>query len=130
MIKISDKKFKDIVSWAIDTLPEQYTANMKNIAIFVENDPSDEQRTKLHLVNGVTLYGLYEGVPLINRGGNNGMLLPDKITIFKNPLVSNSNDIYDLKEQVKRTVWHEIAHYFGLNHKQIHDLENKSRSKD
>lgn len=127
MIKISDKRFKDIVSWAIDSMPREYTDNIKNLAIVVEDEPSPEQRTKLHLVDGVLLFGLYEGVPLTSRGGNYNLVLPDKITIFKKPLAENSYNINDLRQQVRRTVWHEIAHHFGLDHKRIHELENKNR---
>jgi predicted Zn-dependent protease with MMP-like domain len=55
------------------------------------------------------------------------LVLPDKITIFKKPLAENSYNINDLRQQVRRTVWHEIAHHFGLDHKRIHELENKNR---
>ena len=105
-------------------MPKEYTDNIKNLAIIVEDEPSPEQRTKLHLVDGALLFGLYEGVPLTQRGGNYNLVLPDKITIFKKPLAKNSHNIGELREQVRRTVWHEIAHHFGLDHKRIHDLEN------
>jgi predicted Zn-dependent protease with MMP-like domain len=126
MLDISDEQFENLVSKAIDSLPASYTDNMKNVAIIVEYDPSPEQRQKLHLVDGVTLFGLYEGIPLTQRNGNYSLVLPDKITIFKNPIVASSSDIVALAEQIKRTVWHEIAHHYGLDHARIHELENKS----
>lgn len=127
MINISDKRFRNIVSWAIDSMPSEYTDNIKNLAIVVEDEPSPEQRSKLHLVEGMTLFGLYEGIPLTRRLGYS-LVLPDVITIFKKPLVGNSQDINDLRRQVRHTVWHEIAHHFGLDHQRIHELENKSKA--
>lgn len=126
MTDISDVKFEALVSAAIDDLPKHYIDNMNNVVIMVEHDPTEAQRQQLHLVNGVTLYGLYEGVPLTQRRGGYALSIPDKITIFKNPIISNSQSIEQLKEQVKRTVWHEIAHHYGLDHDRIHELEQKS----
>jgi predicted Zn-dependent protease with MMP-like domain len=65
---------------------------------------------------------LYEGVPLPARGGMT-KLLPDKITLFKIPLAMHSPDHAALQENVRHTLWHEMAHYFGLDHKRIHELE-------
>lgn len=121
---VEDTEFNNLVSAAIDSLPSQYIDNMKNVAIVVEYEPSAEQRSRMHLVNGVTLFGLYEGIPLTSRGSNYSLVLPDKITIFKNPIMTNSYDIDDLKEQIKRTVWHEIAHHYGLNHEDMQKLIN------
>ena len=126
MQDIGDEQFELLVSEAIDSLPASYIDNMKNVAIVVEHDPSPEQRLKLHLVNGVTLYGLYEGIPLTQRGGNYSLVLPDKITIFKNPIVAHSTDMQSLKDQIKRTVWHEIAHHYGLDHDRISELEKNT----
>lgn len=126
MQPITSEEFEQFVSDAIDSLPPSYIDNMKNVVIVVEDDPTPEQREKLHLVDGVTLYGLYEGIPLTQRGSNYSLVLPDKITIFKNPIMQNSVNIPALKEQIKRTVWHEIAHHYGLGHKRIHELEHKS----
>lgn len=125
MLDISDTQFEQLVAAAIDDLPKQYTDNMQNVFIVVEPDPTPEQRIKLHLVNGVTLFGLYEGVPLTERHGGYSITIPDKITIFKNPIVGSCQTMPALKEQIKRTVWHEIAHHYGLDHDRIHELENK-----
>ena len=122
MIFVNENEFEKLVSEAIDSLPSQYIDNMKNVAIVVEDEPSQEQRTKMHLVGGVTLFGLYEGIPLTQRGGNYSLVLPDKITIFKNPILYSSNSLDELKNQIKRTVWHEIAHHYGLDHKDMQKL--------
>lgn len=126
MIAVSEAEFARIASAAIDSLPRQYIENMNNVAIVVEDEPSEEQRQRLHLVDGVTLFGLYEGVPLTNRGGNYSLVLPDKITIFKNPICELSNTKAELQEQVQRTIWHEIAHHYGLDHDRIDELEEKA----
>ena len=96
------------------------------MAFLLEDDPTPEQRIKLNLYPNETLFGLYEGVPLPQRGGGT-KLLPDKITLFKNPLQNASHDLADLKERVGHTIWHEVAHYYGLNHKRIHELDGTNR---
>jgi predicted Zn-dependent protease with MMP-like domain len=72
-----------------------------------------------------TLFGLYEGIPLTQRGAGYNLVLPDKITIFKNPIVMFAPNLESLKKQVRHTVWHEIAHHYGLNHKRIHEVEKE-----
>ena len=118
----TDEQFDQIISEALDSLPEKYTSRLENVAILYEDEPSQAQREKLQLACNQTLYGLYEGVPLPARGGMSP-LFPDKITIFKIPLTMASKDIKQLAENVRHTLWHEIAHYFGLDHKRIHELE-------
>lgn len=118
----TDEQFDQIISEALDSLPKKYTSRLENVAIIYEDEPSPAQREKLQLACNQTLYGLYEGVPLPARGGMKP-LFPDKITIFKIPLTMSSKNIEELKENVHHTLWHEIAHYFGLDHKRIHELE-------
>lgn len=118
----SDDEFDQIVTEALESLPKKYTERMTNVAIVYADEPTMEQRQKLKLHCSQTLLGLYEGVPLPARGGVRPYL-PDKITIFKIPLTMNSKNEQELKENVRHTLWHEMAHYFGLNHKRIHELE-------
>ena len=115
-MQVSQKEFEDIVGQAIDALPEKYGKRIKNLAFVVEVEPDAEQRRQLHLHQGQTLYGLYQGVPLTRRGSNYNFVLPDKITIFKGPIEAGCQTIAQLREQVYHTVWHEVAHYFGLDH--------------
>lgn len=123
MHRISESEFEKLVGKAIDSLPDKYLSRIQNLVFVAENNPSPEQRLRLHLHNGQTLYGLYEGIPLTQRGNNYSMVLPDKITIFKEPLEYSSLDLDDLTERVRHTVWHEVAHYFGLDHDQIYRLD-------
>ena len=125
MLIIEDKEFEQLASAAIDSLPDEIIKNMKNVAIVVENEPSEEQRQKFHLNAYTTLFGLYEGIPLIKRSANYSLVPPDKITIFKKPLQMSALSIDDLKDKIKRTIWHEIAHHYGLDHDRIHELEHK-----
>lgn len=119
---VSDEKFQELINDALGELPQRSLDYMKNVAILFEDEPSDEQRVKLGLLPYQSLYGLYEGVPLPFRQGQT-MTLPDRITLFKLPMLDSSADETDLKEQIKHTLWHEVAHYYGLNHDQIRDRE-------
>jgi len=125
MIEITDEQFNKLISQAMDELPEEYIKHLDNLAVVYEDQPSLEQRHKLKLRGNQTLFGLYEGIPKISRGAGYNMVLPDKITIFKNPITASVNNMSDLKRQIKHTLWHEIAHHYGLDHSRISELENK-----
>jgi predicted Zn-dependent protease with MMP-like domain len=126
MIDVNQADFEEIVSKAIDAIPALYYKKLQNVVFIVEDIPSEEQREKLKLHCNQTLYGLYEGIPLTRRGSGYNLVLPDKITIFRLPILQNSNSLIDVQKQVHKTVWHEVAHYYGLDHGRIHKLENKS----
>jgi len=117
--------FENLVSDAIDHIPAQYQDKMKHVAIIVDDEPSPEQRARLGLRSCDALFGLYEGVPLTKRGGNLLQIPPDIITIFKHPMIDIFTDEKSLKTQIYKTLWHEVAHFFGLNHTQIHLAQNK-----
>ena len=123
MFQVDNKTFEKIVADAIDAIPEKYAKNIKNLAFVVEDEPNPEQRQRLKLHQDQSLYGLYEGIPLTKRASNYNLVLPDKITIFKKPVEFASNTFEELTESVKHTVWHEVAHYYGLDHGRIHELE-------
>ena len=122
MIEISDDDFSALIADAVTRLPREHRGAIKNVAIVYENEPSREQRERLRLTCNQTLFGLYEGVPLTRRMGmtNYG---PDKITIFKGPITRSVQTLPDLRKEIYHTVWHEVAHYFGLDHDRIHELE-------
>ena len=124
MIEMSDKEFEAIIAEAMDSLPERFLEHVKNVAITWADDPTPEQRVKQRLRPDQTLFGLYEGIPLTRRGNGYNLVLPDKITIFKNPILHFAQDIDHVKKQVKHTLWHEIAHHYGLDHDRIHELED------
>lgn len=124
MVEIDDTEFQQMVTDSIDNIPEKYQRHLQNVAFIIEDQPSAAQRHKLSLPPDQTLLGLYEGVPLPSRGGTT-KLLPDKITLFKQPLQASAADKSQLRLMINNTVWHEVAHYFGLDHLRINDLEKK-----
>jgi predicted Zn-dependent protease with MMP-like domain len=127
VLEITDHQFDQIISQAMDELPERYITGLKNVLVTYENDPTPTQREKLKLNCHQSLYGLYEGIPLTKRGAGYNMVLPDRITLFKNPLLQTAPDLDAFKAQVKHTLWHEIAHYYGLGHDRIHEIERNWR---
>ncbi|HSX18304.1 MAG TPA: metallopeptidase family protein [Candidatus Saccharimonadales bacterium] len=127
MVSISDEDFRKLVSDGIDAIPPLYQEHLKDVAFIVEDDPSPDQVIKLRLFHGEVLFGLYEGVPLPRRQGTT-KILPDKITIFKNPALAFSNSLDELREHIRHTIWHEVAHYYGLDHDRIHELERRNKN--
>jgi predicted Zn-dependent protease with MMP-like domain len=124
-VELSDERFDQLITRAMDELPQEYIRGLKNVAIVMADNPDEYQSAKLKLRHGHLLLGLYEGVPNTARTGLEAGLLPDKITLFKYPILAVSRDEDSLFEQVKRTLWHEIAHYYGLDHDRIDQLESR-----
>jgi predicted Zn-dependent protease with MMP-like domain len=103
--------FDDQVRAALDELPPHIAAALRNVAVVVEDENSEDP----------DLLGLYHGVPLPERGDTAGML-PDKISIYRIPLEESFPDPEELREEIRITVLHELAHYFGLDENRIADL--------
>ena len=122
MLQITNEGFQALINQALEELPGEHVKNIQNVAILYEEEPTEEQRQKLALRNDQTLFGLYEGVPLAARQGQT-RIFPDRITIFKGPMERVSDSVAELKERIKHTIWHEIAHYYGLDHRRIAELE-------
>ena len=107
----------------LDELPEEFREQLHNIEIVVQRRPSKHQLTEMHLdSHEEVLYGLYEGVPLPDRSVFNPPILPDKITLFSESLLTDFPDPDELCEQIRFTVIHEIAHYFGMDDDEIEKL--------
>ncbi|MGB4762204.1 MAG: metallopeptidase family protein [Candidatus Saccharimonas sp.] len=121
---ISDQEFDALITRAMDELPQEYIQNLDNVAITYADNPTPEQLAKQGVRHGHLLLGLYEGIPLTQRGAGYMMVLPDKITLFKNTILQVSRTSDEFYEQIKRTLWHEIAHHYGLGHNRIHKLED------
>ncbi|MEI8187828.1 MAG: metallopeptidase family protein [Candidatus Saccharibacteria bacterium] len=124
MFKISTQEFEQLVHNAVDNLPKVHKDKIMNVGFFVMDMPTLEQARAAKLKPGNMLLGLYEGVPLSERGGNL-KLLPDTITLFQIPIEMTSNSKEQLIGQIKNTVWHEVAHYFGLDHEKIYSIQNR-----
>lgn len=119
---ISDEHFQELIDKAFDSLRKVHRDKVQNVAILFADLPSPEQRVELGLRNDQTLLGLYQGIPLSQRQGQL-TTLPDRITLFKLPLMMQAANEAELLEAIRHTLWHEIAHYYGLNHTDIHKLE-------
>jgi predicted Zn-dependent protease with MMP-like domain len=100
------------VESGIECLPEWVRAELVNVAFIIEDEPTPETRKEHSLQDDETLFGLYEGVPLTERG-NDTPLLPDTITIFMKSILEAHSSEEDIRECVSNTIWHEVAHYFG-----------------
>jgi predicted Zn-dependent protease with MMP-like domain len=128
MKDISDEQFDEVISRAISELPQKYIKGLDNVAIVQADEPDEQQRRELKLRCNHELLGLYQGIPLTKRGSNYNLVIPDKITLFKGALLAHSKDLADFRRHVKHTLWHEIAHFYGLDHDRIHGLENKPKN--
>ena len=122
------EKFEKLVNEGIKVIPEKFLEKLNNVAIIVENEPSAYQLKKVKIGRGSVLFGLYEGIPK-NKRLKYGQVLPDKITIFKKAIEDYAGSESEVKEIVKNTVWHEIAHHFGMNEKMVRDAEYKRKIK-
>ncbi len=126
-MELTDERFDALITRAMDELPQEYITGLDNVAIVMADWPTDEQVETMKLrEEGKILLGLYEGIPLTQRGNGYTFVLPDKITLFKDSILQVVSTEEELFEQIKRTLWHEIAHYYGLGHGRIHELERQS----
>lgn len=121
-MNVSEETFQQLINDTLESLPGEHVKNIQNVAILFQDEPTTEQRKQLALRKNETLLGLYEGVPLSERQGVQPTL-PDRITLFKQPLESTARSMQELKEEIRHTLWHEIGHYYGLNHQRISELE-------
>ena len=122
-MQLTDEEFDRLISRAMDELPQEYINGLDNVAIVQADGPTQEQIVKMKLDHQHLLLGLYEGIPLTQRGNNYTFVLPDKITLFKHAILAVSHTPEQLFEQIKRTLWHEIAHFYGLDHSRIDELQ-------
>ena len=117
--------FDKIVEQAYARIPSRFRKRMENIAIIVEREPSPRQLRSARVPRGNTLLGLYEGRPLIHRSVSESFAMPDRITIFQGPIERMARNTADLERIVLDTLWHEIAHYFGLDERQVRAAERR-----
>jgi predicted Zn-dependent protease with MMP-like domain len=113
VLQVSDEEFDTVVSEALDGIPVELTRLMDNVAVFVEGEPPADDPD---------LLGWYDGTPLTARDWSYGGVLPDRIVIFRGPLVRMCTDRDELVDEVRITVVHEIAHHFGIDDDRLHDL--------
>jgi predicted Zn-dependent protease with MMP-like domain len=115
--------FDQLVENALRNIPARFRTRMQNVAIVVEDEPSPAQLRRGSNAPGTTLLGLYEGRPLRYRSVSEGFRLPDRITIFQGPHERIARNREDLERLVEQTLWHEIAHHFGMNEREVRAAE-------
>jgi len=114
-------RFLRLVRRALAGLPPPFRERLSNVDIVVKRRPGLDDMREAGLAPGEMPYGLYSGVPLTERG-EYGFVLPDKITIFQEPLEQDFPDEAELVEEVRKTVLHEIAHHFGLSDEKLAEM--------
>jgi predicted Zn-dependent protease with MMP-like domain len=117
-----DKTFEELVAEALDSLPPDIQEKLENVEVVVEWRPSPAQMRRMGLGPGQTLFGLYEGVPLTERTSGYNLVLPDKITIFRQPIEAYCRTDEQVRQRVRRTVLHELAHHFGISDDRLREL--------
>lgn len=123
--EFSADQFQLLVTEAMDSLPKRFRDAMVNMAIVVEDEPTLDQLREVEVEPPDTIYGIYEGIPLPERQWAHGNVLPDKITIFRVPILEDSHDEDDIVVGVGETLIHEVGHYFGLSEEEIMEIEEK-----
>ena len=125
---MTKSEFEKLVQEGVDQIPEKFRGKLNNVAIVVEENPNEAQLEKLNLSKNSLLFGLYQGVPQIRRGRGYNLIPPDKITIFQKPIEAVARSKSEIRQVVKNTVWHEIAHHFGTSERKIREIGLKHRN--
>jgi predicted Zn-dependent protease with MMP-like domain len=118
------ERFEELVAKAVDDLPEEFRAELENVDVVVQDSPSKRQLARIG--RGMTLLGLYEGVPQIKRTQGYGMVLPDRIVIFQKPIQDQCRSQAEIEAEIGRVVRHEIAHHFGMDEEELRRIESRS----
>lgn len=116
------KRFARLVAEALERLPEEFRARMANIEVVIADWPTGQDLEEAGLGPDDTLFGLYQGTPLPERGVEAPPLFPDKITIFQGPLEEWCASDAEIREEIRTTVIHEIAHHFGIDDERLTEL--------
>lgn len=125
-------EFEQIAVSEWEKVPDKFKRKIENLALLIEDEPSDEIRKEEGLEDGDTLLGLYHGIPLTERGSEYGvgMTLPDTITLFREPILEEAREMDRafrdaVRIVVRETIWHEVGHYFGLPEEGVQHREDE-----
>jgi predicted Zn-dependent protease with MMP-like domain len=118
-------EFERLVAEALSDIPARFRDAMANIAIVVQDEPSNALLSEMAIDPPDTLFGLYQGTPLTERHWDYGNALPDRILIFQGPHEREAEDHEDLIVSIAETLIHEIGHYFGLSEEEIEEIEER-----
>jgi predicted Zn-dependent protease with MMP-like domain len=126
---LTDKQFEDLVGEALDDLPPFFMAHMNNVVVLVEMWPSRATLRRMGVPQGETLLGLYTGIPLTERTQGYNLVPPDTITLYQGPIERAAAGweeelpyLERVREEVRHTVIHEIAHHFGIDDDRLVEL--------
>lgn len=125
MARLSRQAFSRLVDEAVRTIPKRFRDAMTNVAVVVEDEPSDEILDEMEIPEGDTLYGLYQGTPLPERSWSDAPRLPDRVTIFQRPIEEDAESEDDIVWMIGETVIHEFGHYFGMSEEEIEEIEER-----
>jgi predicted Zn-dependent protease with MMP-like domain len=119
------KRFERLVDNAVATIPRKFRDAVQNLAIVVEDEPSDDVLAEMEIEPGETLFGLYQGTPLTERAAGYGNALPDRITLYQFPIEDDCETDDEIVQCIGETLIHELGHYFGLSEDEIEEIEEK-----
>ena len=119
------KRFECLVADALETIPQPFRGAVRNVAVIVEDAPPRELLDDMGIDPPDTLFGLYEGVPLPERDWTHGNALPDRITLFQEPIEEASQSDDEIVVSIGETIIHEFGHYFGLSEEEIEEIEKR-----
>jgi predicted Zn-dependent protease with MMP-like domain len=120
------ESFRELVEEAIDTIPPKFAREVRNLAIVIEDAPSEELLEEMDMEPGDSLLGLYQGTPMNERGWGYGNQLPDRITLFQEVIEDDCDgDEDEIIVAIGETLIHELGHYFGMSEEQIMEIEER-----
>ena len=119
------EEFEQCLKDAIASIPPKFRRAVENLAIVVEDEPSDALLEEMEIEPPDSLFGLYQGTPLTERGWQYGNTLPDRITLYQRPIESDCDDEDDVRAVIGETLIHEVGHYFGLSEEEIEAIEEQ-----
>jgi predicted Zn-dependent protease with MMP-like domain len=119
------ERFEQLVTEAITIIPRRFRREIRNLAIVVEDDPARELLAEMEIEPPDSLYGLYQGTPLPERTWAHGNALPDRITLYQNPIEHDCDDEDEVRAVIGETLIHEVGHYFGLSEAEIEAIEER-----
>ncbi len=123
-VSVPKREFDALVGQSLDELPPRVQGRLDNVAVMVQEWPTDKQLSEAELGHPQDLFGLYEGVPLTERRLDD-VLLPDRITIFRGPILAACATREEVTQEVRATVRHEVAHFLGMDEADLEEIEGR-----
>jgi predicted Zn-dependent protease with MMP-like domain len=114
--------FEELVAEALDALPEEFRSSMNNVEVVVQDWPNLETMRQAGVSRPSQLLGFYHGVPLTERGHNYYLVLPDKISIYRQPILMHCRTPKEVRQTIHRVLRHEVAHHFGIDDEHLHEI--------